>query len=98
MLFKSLNARNAVAWQNIGLTHVHENRPQDALRAFDQAFALNDRLPRGWNGRGAALEQMERHAEAIESWKRAIELDPRQFEALLNLGTVAMEHMVMPGP
>ncbi|HYR45413.1 MAG TPA: tetratricopeptide repeat protein, partial [Thermoanaerobaculia bacterium] len=78
--------------QNIGLTHVHANRPQEALPAFDQAFALNDRLPRGWNGRGAALEQMGRHAEAIESWKRAVELDPQQFEALLNLGTVAMEH------
>jgi tetratricopeptide (TPR) repeat protein len=35
---------------------------------------------------------MGRHAEAIESWKRAVELDPQQFEALLNLGTVAMEH------
>jgi len=86
-----VDPKNAIAWQNIGLTHVHARRPKEALPAFDQAFALNDRLPRAWNGRGAALEQMGRHGEAIEAWKRAIELDSHQFEALWNLGTVAME-------
>ena len=40
-----LDPKNAVAWQNIGLTRVHANRPQDALGAFDRAFALNERLP-----------------------------------------------------
>lgn len=82
---------NAIAYQNIGLTDVQHDRPADALGAFDQAFALNDRLPRAWNGRGVALERLGRHEEALESWKRAVALDPEQFEALLNLGTVALE-------
>ena len=86
-----LDPKNAVAWQNIGLTHVHEKHPEQALEAFEKAFAINDRLPRAWNGRGAALEELGRHAEAIESWKKALALDPQQFEALLNLGSVALE-------
>ncbi|HKA35942.1 MAG TPA: sulfatase-like hydrolase/transferase [Thermoanaerobaculia bacterium] len=86
-----LDPKNAVAWQNIGLTQLHANRPAEAIEAFDKAFAVNDRLPRAWNGRGAALEALGRHAEAIEAWKKAIALDPQQFEAMLNLGVVALE-------
>jgi arylsulfatase A-like enzyme/Flp pilus assembly protein TadD len=82
---------NALAWQNIGLTDVQHDRAADALAAFDKAFAINDRLPRAWNGRGVALEQLGRHDEALEAWKRAVTLDPQQFDALLNLGTVALE-------
>jgi Flp pilus assembly protein TadD len=86
-----LDPRNAVAWQNIGLTQLHANRPAEAIESFDKAFAVNDRLPRAWNGKGAALEALGRHAEAIEAWKKAIALDPQQFEAMLNLGVVALE-------
>lgn len=82
---------NAVAWQNIGLTEVQHGRAPEALAAFENAFRINDRLPRAWNGRGVALERLGRHAEAIESWKRSVSLDPQQFEAMLNLGTVALE-------
>ena len=86
-----LDPRNGVAWQNIGLTRLHQRRLEEALVAFDEAFKINDRLPRAWNGRGAALEGLGRHAEALEAWEKAIALDPEQFEALLNLGTVALE-------
>jgi choline-sulfatase len=82
---------NALAWQNIGLTQVQHDRPGEALAAFDKAFAINDRLPRAWNGRGVALERLGRHDEALDAWKRAVSLDSQQFEALLNLGTIALE-------
>ena len=87
----SADPGNALAWQNIGLTQVQHDRPGEALAAFDKAFALNDRLPRAWNGRGVALERLGRHDEALEAWKRAVSLDSQQFEALLNLGTIALE-------
>jgi arylsulfatase A-like enzyme/Flp pilus assembly protein TadD len=82
---------NAIAWQNIGLTYVQHDRPAEAVSAFQKAFAINDRLPRAWNGLGAALERLGRHAEALDCWQRAIALDPQQFEAMLNLGVVALE-------
>ena len=73
------------------MTQVQHDRPGEALAAFDKAFAINDRLPRAWNGRGVALERLGRHDEALEAWKHAVSLDPQQFEALLNLGTIALE-------
>jgi arylsulfatase A-like enzyme/Flp pilus assembly protein TadD len=82
---------NALAWQNIGLTQVQHDRPGEALAAFDKAFAINERLPRAWNGRGVALERLGRHDEALEAWKHAVALDSQQFDALLNLGTIALE-------
>ncbi len=86
-----IDPRNAVAWQNIGITLVHSRDTQGALRAFDRAFALNERLPRAWNGRAVALEELGRHPEAIQAWKRAVALDAGQFDALFNLGIVSAE-------
>ena len=80
---------NAAAHQNAGLTWIRRGEPQRALSEFDLAFARNDRLPRAWNGRGVALEQLGRHGEALAAWKRALELDPKQFDALWNVGSVA---------
>jgi tetratricopeptide (TPR) repeat protein len=82
---------NPIAYQNIGLTYVQHDRPDEAIAAFQKAIALNDRLPRAWNGTGAALERLGRHAEALDCWQRAIALDPQQFDAMLNLGVVALE-------
>ncbi|MEP6768799.1 MAG: sulfatase-like hydrolase/transferase, partial [Acidobacteriota bacterium] len=86
-----LDPRNAVAWQNIGITLVHARDLQGALRAFDKAFALNERLPRAWNGRGVVLEELGRHAEAVAAWKRAVALDPGQLDALFNIGIVSAQ-------
>lgn len=82
---------NAIAYQNMGLTYVQHDRPADAIEAFRKAFAINDRLPRAWNGLGAALERLGSHDEALDCWQRAIALDPQQFDAMLNLGVVALE-------
>jgi tetratricopeptide (TPR) repeat protein len=38
-----------------------------------------------------ALERLGRHDEALEAWKHAVALDSQQFDALLNLGTIALE-------
>src|SRR5206468_9137238 len=59
------------------------------LSAFDHALALNSHLPRAWNAKGVALEKSSRPKEAIEAWKRAFELDSRQFDALYNLALVS---------
>jgi arylsulfatase A-like enzyme/tetratricopeptide (TPR) repeat protein len=85
----AVDPRNAIAYQNIGLTYLHYSQPAAALEAFGRAFQINDRLPRAWNGQGVALEQAGRSDEAILAWKRAVELDPGQFDALYNIAVVA---------
>lgn len=86
-----VDPRDAIAYQNIGITQLHQGKWKEALASFDAAFAINDRLPRAWNGRGVALKESGRPEEAIQAWKRAVELDPEQFDALFNLGVVALE-------
>jgi superkiller protein 3 len=86
-----VDPRDAMAYQNIGITQLHQGKLSEALASFDAAFAINDRLPRAWNGRGVALKESGRPEEAIQAWKRAVELDPEQFDALFNLGVVALE-------
>jgi arylsulfatase A-like enzyme/tetratricopeptide (TPR) repeat protein len=86
-----VDPRDAMAYQNIGITQLHQRKLSEALASFDAAFAINDRLPRAWNGRGVALKESGRPEEAIQAWKRAVELDPEQFDALFNLGVVALE-------
>ena len=86
-----VDPKNAVAYQNIGITLLHEGKFQEALAAFDASARINDRLPRARNGRGVALKELGRPDEAIQAWQRALELDPDQFDALFNLGVVALE-------
>jgi superkiller protein 3 len=61
---------------------------RDRLR---QALALNDRLPISWNTLGVVLFQEGDAAGALAAWQRAIDLDPRQVDALYNIGLVAAD-------
>jgi Flp pilus assembly protein TadD len=61
----------------------------DALRSLDAALAVNERLPLAWNARGVAKAKQGDLAEAVRSWEKAATLDPRQFDALFNLGMTA---------
>jgi tetratricopeptide (TPR) repeat protein len=45
-------------------------------------------LATGWNGLGVVYAQSGREPEAIEAWKRAVELDPSQYDTIYNLGTL----------
>ena len=69
---------------------MQHDRPTEAIAAFQKA-SPERAAPRAWNGTGAALERLGRHAEAVDCWQRAIALDPQQFDAMLNLGVVALE-------
>jgi arylsulfatase A-like enzyme/tetratricopeptide (TPR) repeat protein len=55
-----------------------------------RALGLNDGLPTSWNLLGIALYSSGKEG-AVEAWKRCVELDPRQFDALFNLGMVGAE-------
>lgn len=52
------------------------------------AFRPAERTAADWLDRGLELEEDERHDEAVDAYRRAFALDPRQSEALFNLGNV----------
>jgi predicted O-linked N-acetylglucosamine transferase (SPINDLY family) len=63
-----------------------ENRHEEAIQIFDEAFALDPHNAEGLIGKGVALKALRRLPEAIETYRRAIEVAPRAANAHLNLG------------
>ena len=80
------------AHENLGIVLLRMSRAAEARDHLKRAIALNDRLPIAWNTLGVALYQLEgpQGADAaLGAWRRAYELDPRQYDALFNTGLVA---------
>ena len=53
----------------------------EALHSFEQAILLNQKDPDLWNLKGIALRSLGRYDEAIECFKKTLEIDPRDRNA-----------------
>jgi Tfp pilus assembly protein PilF len=58
-----------------------------ARDAFERAAANDPRSSRAQAGLGVVALHLNERAEAIEHWRKAVQFDPRNFDALFNLGT-----------
>ncbi len=80
--------------ENLGIAELRRGGAAGANKArghLERALALNQALPISWNTLGVARYQLGDRAGALTAWERAAALDPRQFDALFNLGLVAAE-------
>ncbi len=75
--------------ENLGIVLLRMGRAAEARDQLRRALALNEALPISWNTLGVALYQLEGPEAALTAWRRASELDPRQYDALFNTGLVA---------
>lgn len=80
---------NALAHQNKGIALLKRGETVAAIASLDRGLAISSDLPRAWNAKGVAQAQSGDPAGAIASWQRAAQLDPRQYDALFNIGLVA---------
>jgi len=76
--------RSATTWSNLGLLELQDHRQAEASRAFEQAVAADPQLAQAWEGLGAARIGTD-PAAAIDAWRRAVELEPRNYDLLFNL-------------
>jgi arylsulfatase A-like enzyme/Tfp pilus assembly protein PilF len=76
--------RSATTWSNLGLLELQDHRVADAGRAFEQAVAADPRLAQAWEGLGASRIGTD-PAAAIDAWRRALDLEPRNYDLLFNL-------------
>lgn len=79
------------AFENLGIVTLRLHRPAEARDALRRALALNPSLPIAWNTLGVALYQLNEPGPALDAWQRSVTLDARQYDALYNLGLVALE-------
>ncbi len=84
-----VDERNPLARQNLALAAYHAGDWRLCEEESRLALALNPELPLSWNYLGIALFNQRRTGEAIDAWRRAVELDPGDLDLLYNLGSVA---------
>ena len=72
----ALDKDSSVIWFNKGLG-TGPGLYEQAVEAFSRAIAIAPKMAAAWVNRGIFLRRLHRHAEAAESYDRAILLDPR---------------------
>ena len=77
--------RDAFALENIGTVHLSRNDVAAARAAFARAIQNDPRSSRAHAGLGVVASQAGAREEAIGYWRRAVELDRTNYDALYNL-------------
>jgi protein O-GlcNAc transferase len=81
-----IDPANAIAYENIGAVQLDAGRLEEAKRAFERAVALNRESSQGENGLALLAMRAGDRTGAIAHWKRAVEIQPANFDALYDLG------------
>ena len=90
-------ANQDIEWYNKGVGLIEDKKYREALSCFDRAlpsFADNDEMViRILNGRGNALYYLEDYPKCVESYHKAMVIDPKgvQGKTLYNMGTAYAE-------
>lgn len=64
------------------------NKTDEALQKLNVAIEKDAKNPRYYFAKGALYERMGKEADAIEAYKKTIEVDPAFFNAFYNLGAL----------
>ena len=75
----------ARAWFSVGYL-LRDNRPEKAIRAYDNALRLDPSGAGAYTNRGIAKTQLGCYEEAIADFDQAIRLNPKLAEAFFNRG------------
>ena len=78
-------------WNNLGLLELANHRAAEAARAFEQAVAADPRFAQAWEGLGAARVATD-PSGAVEAWRRALELEHRNYDLLFNIAALLHDH------
>ena len=90
-------ANQDIEWYNKGIGLIEDKKYREALSCFDRAlpsFADNDEMIiRILNGRGNALYYLEDYPKCVESYHKAMVINPKgvQGKTLYNMGTAYAE-------
>ena len=71
----------AQALYDLGITQHRAGQLDAAVSSYEQALSLRPDVSGAWRDRGAALESLQRLREALESYRKALELAPTDVGA-----------------
>jgi len=78
---------NAMVLVNAGTVYLMAGDRVRARQAFEAALDIDEEVARAHNGLGVIAAQEGHVDEAVERWKRAVTLNPQDYQTLFNLGT-----------
>jgi tetratricopeptide (TPR) repeat protein len=81
----AIDARNAMALQNLGSLHLEQRDWAQARTVLLQALALDPAHAATLTSLGVVELETGNRRAGLEHWRRAVELDPTEFDALYNL-------------
>jgi len=81
-----LNPTDLDNFRNLGIAYLELQRVEDAEKAFKAITVQYDRYAAAYNGLGLVAIRRGDGDTARQNFEKAIELDPKQVEPLLNLG------------
>lgn len=85
---RQIDPTAAPALLNISTLQLAGGDHAGARASLEAALALNPRLARAHNALGVIAAETGHADEAIEHWRRALELEPRELDTVYNLGRV----------
>jgi Tfp pilus assembly protein PilF len=77
---------DAEARFNAGLTHLRDGRPKIALEEFEQAIKQDPKNPYFHKGLGLAYATMKKFDDAVDAFRKALELNPYYTDVRNDLG------------
>lgn len=88
---KQIQLPGEIFYHDLGVLHLDDGNAKVALELLEQSVQIKPHAL-GLVHRGQAKLQLGRRDEAIEDWKKALELEPAHREAREDLASVALEH------
>jgi len=82
----AIDPSNAVAKANVGIAYLTVRDYPRARAALSESLALDPDVSLAHNALGVIAAETGHPDEAIERWKRAVELNPKEWDTLFNLG------------
>jgi len=82
-----LDPSDAMTHVNIATVHLMARDHARARSELLAALEINPRLARAHNALGVIASREGRLDDALDHWKRAVELEPREFDTLFNVGS-----------
>jgi tetratricopeptide (TPR) repeat protein len=82
---------NGLPLVDAGTVYLMRGDRERAAKAFSDALQIDPTLARAHNGLGVIDAERKTYESALAHWRRAVELEPRNYETLFNLGDLLIK-------
>jgi tetratricopeptide (TPR) repeat protein len=91
-----LDPKSAMPYALQGRILLNQEKPREAIEAFNAALRIKPDFPEAFRGLGQAYQAVGQPARAVEAYERALRLNGNDVAALNNLAWILSEVQLVP--